>query len=318
MPLEPSLKIATEPSNKIWASKLKLTNPYERALHTRIWRKHQDALVATVGKRGSGKSWLSLGRAENLDPTFKDAVLNDPSSRICFTAQGYAEFFSKGKVGNAFIFDEAGTGIDHRKFWKVENDICRMLSQVQRHKRFYVFFTVPHIKYIDSDLRNLFHSYIHVVGFDKEKKLTHAYPMFKHVDPISDFSITQYFTAKIADPRTGKKHFYSFRKGFLFKAPSDDLANAYEDYANEWKEKFEAEQTKKIKQEEEEESHKEFDKEELQAIADKVWSKSQEYSKNKGGWDEDYIAMDFNLGRTYARRIAKLLARMERTAVSEY
>ena len=153
-------------------------SPLRMAFWKRVHNKNKDILACICGERGSGKSYICLSLAHSLDPTFLPAVLEDPASRIVYTSQDYSNAVLENlKKGSAVIFEEAGGegGADHRKWQKVENDVVRYITQVQRHLNLFVFFNTPIFQYLDSDLRKLFSYYIEARDYDKRTKANFAY-----------------------------------------------------------------------------------------------------------------------------------------------
>ncbi len=112
-----------------------------------------------VGEPGTGKSWLAVKVAEDLDPTFTTETMKD---RCVFKAEDFTNTVALGKLkrGNAVILDEAGTAIDSHRWFTFNNRAIKYIFETFRQDNLIVIFTVPIIDFIDANVRKLFKFYM--------------------------------------------------------------------------------------------------------------------------------------------------------------
>jgi nucleoside-triphosphatase THEP1 len=130
---------------------------------------HNNALICVQGETGSGKSYLSLSLAEQLDPKFS-------IERVCFSYKEFMELVQVGRFekGSVIVIDEAGALLFSRNFNTIINKTIAIILQTFRQDNLIVFFNVPSIKFVDKVARSLFHYYIEPVGINREENICYA------------------------------------------------------------------------------------------------------------------------------------------------
>lgn len=130
---------------------------------------NKNALICVQGETGSGKSYLSLSLAEQLDPKFS-------IERVCFSYKEFMELVQVGRFekGSVIVIDEAGALLFSRNFNTIINKTIAIILQTFRQDNLIVFFNVPSIKFVDKVARSLFHYYIEPVGINREENICYA------------------------------------------------------------------------------------------------------------------------------------------------
>jgi nucleoside-triphosphatase THEP1 len=130
---------------------------------------NKNALICVQGETGSGKSYLSLSLAEQLDPKFT-------IERVCFSYKEFMELVQVGRFekGSVIVIDEAGALLFSRNFNTIINKTIAIILQTFRQDNLIVFFNVPSIKFVDKVARSLFHYYIEPVGINREENICYA------------------------------------------------------------------------------------------------------------------------------------------------
>lgn len=260
----------------------------------------QDVLATVCGGRGCGKSTATLGHGCRLDPTFADAVLEDPGSRIVFTAEQYSNLFlSEKKTGTFVMFEEAGMeeSGDHRKWQKVENDVLKYIAQTQRWHRLFVFFTVPDFGLLDKDLRRFFKYYIEVKGWFEDyhnASLEYVFEL-KH-DHFTGKTFPTYLEV------LSEGHWWKLSEGILVPQPPKNVMDAYDRYSHDWKDDNEKKQNNKLKPKVV--KNTEFSPQDAML---QIWENREKYLKPGGGYDQTQIELDLRIGRVHSTRVIRLL-----------
>ena len=135
----------------------------------RVKRK-QACNIVVVGEAGSGKSYMAMEIARNLDATFgsrktKIAKL-DPEfglPQVVFTYQQYMETLMKLPPGHPIIFDEPSYALSKRDWYK---DINRALTKTIESQRFLVkplILPVINLNLLDKTVRSYLIQYMVVM-----------------------------------------------------------------------------------------------------------------------------------------------------------
>jgi hypothetical protein len=155
--------------------------------------KNQNFVMLFVGQTGTGKSYASMSLAEALDPDFN-------INRIVFSADEFITVLKTDETlrsGSVIMWDEAGVGMPAREWYSLSNKIISYVVQTFRVKGYVLLMTTPSLRYIDSQIRQLFHGvaetidpsvyggtfgwakYMHLVHDPKEGKTKMQYPIIK-------------------------------------------------------------------------------------------------------------------------------------------
>ena len=188
--------------------------------------KNQNFVMLFVGQTGTGKSYAAMSLGEHLDPGFD-------IGRIVFSAEEFIYILNNdGSLvkGSVIMWDEAGVGMPAREWYSLSNKVISYVVQTFRVKGYILIMTTPSMKYIDSQIRALFHGlaqtidpslcdgnfgwakYMHLEHDPREGKTFMRYPV------IYDEYNRQ---VKIKGPNPGSGN-------VLFPKPSEELIEDYE------------------------------------------------------------------------------------------
>jgi hypothetical protein len=138
----------------------------------RTRKQDKNYIIIICGGTGSGKSWLALRIAEEIQPKFN-------IENVVFSPEDFFQRLNKVKKGDVIIFDEAGVGIGARDHMRDINKDTNKILQTFRHENLILIMTVPGFGFIDIQARKLVHAYIEPKGIDYDKGLT--YFKFNHL-----------------------------------------------------------------------------------------------------------------------------------------
>jgi hypothetical protein len=187
----------------------------ERVAKDRLNR-NQNFLLICCGATGTGKSYASLSKAEDIQPGF-------PIENVVFTAEEFMNRINSGdlKNGDVLVWDEAGVGIPSKEWYSISNKAINYVFQTFRNMNLVVIMTTPSFDYVDSGIRKLFHGYMETQKVIKSKRVCR----------VKFYNVT-------FNPKWGKIYWKRprvFIKGKLrtvnfldIKKPSVKLVNAYE------------------------------------------------------------------------------------------
>lgn len=110
-----------------------------------------------VGKRGTGKSLLSISMSLGLDPSVWSLTPEQfISERICKNIQQFITNVQNLKMGRVITQEEAGINIGHRDWQTEYNKLTQKVLQLVRFKRLVLLFNVPNRAFIDKSVRDMF------------------------------------------------------------------------------------------------------------------------------------------------------------------
>jgi adenylate kinase family enzyme len=177
---------------------------------------NKNALICVFGETGSGKSYLSLSLAEQLDPKFS-------IERVCFSYKEFMELVQVGRFekGSVIVIDEAGALLFSRNFNTIINKTIAIILQTFRQDNLIVFFNVPSVKFVDKVARSLFHYYIEPVGINREENI--CYAKIKRV-----FNVQSQEDALTIFPRYIEDDEVKIVSTINVKKPTATLVHAYE------------------------------------------------------------------------------------------
>jgi hypothetical protein len=178
---------------------------------------NKNFMAVVTGPTGSGKSYSALRLAEEIDPDFS-------IDRVVFDAQSFLKVLNHGglKSGSVVVFDEAGVGMSSREWQSVSSKLILFVLQTFRHKNYIVFFTTPHLGFIEAGSRKLFHCYMETVGINKEKKQVRLKPLMLQVNQRAGDTYFKYLRVRVDGRLVPLKR-------VAVPLPSQALLDAYED-----------------------------------------------------------------------------------------
>ena len=99
--------------------------PY-RKIYTDVYKKNKNAGIIVIGQTGSGKSFVALKIAQDLDPNFT------VQERVVYTASDFLSLLAHGNLprGSVIIFDEVAhdEGADSRSSLSQNNKIMSYVA----------------------------------------------------------------------------------------------------------------------------------------------------------------------------------------------
>lgn len=214
-----------------------------RDIRKRIYYQNKNYMCIVLGETGSGKSYTTMRICEILDPYF---TVDD----ICFSAEEFIQRLRAPgiKRGRCLILDEAGTSLSSREFWSLQNRRISYILQTYRHRNLITFFTVPNLRFIDAQVRPLFHGMIKTCWIDKQEKLCRIKWMWLESSEESG----AIYRHRYMNPATG--HLITY---YDMALPSKKLIRPYEAKKLEFSDKLQDDSLKALKKEREKEEPKE-------------------------------------------------------------
>lgn len=142
---------------------------------------NKNFLCAITGQTGSSKSYSAMSLMEiiNSDKNPEELIKN-----ICLTTRQFVERVNSGdlKAGDVIIWDEAGIGMNSKSWASIANKIINLILQTFRNMNLIIFFTLPHLSFLDSDSRKLLHSTIQTLKVDRSEKSATLKPLIIQVN----------------------------------------------------------------------------------------------------------------------------------------
>lgn len=191
-------------------------------------RENLNNILAVLGKSGSGKSWLCLSLAEQIDPTFS-------IKRVCFSPTELLRLITKHikgedvlPLGACIVVEEAGVQYSNRAWQSVTNRIISALSQSFRSLNFTIFFNLPNFKRFDIQVQEM----VHFILIVKKKNIAEgvSYSQLREV-------FVNHFTGELKNypPEWIKSNgSRSMMSMIAVKRPSPKLVEEYEARKKEW------------------------------------------------------------------------------------
>jgi len=296
-----------EKMTTISRSKLKFDNPFLRSVHNDVYKRKRNALIAICGSVGTGKSYIALRIAEQLDTSFTAETLKD---RLILSPEQFMKIITRDKnklkTGSVIIIDEASTQMYNRQWSSMNNQMINYILTTFRHRRLVCIMTTPYLDFLDSNVRRLFDYFVEAtkVNFKLNQSAAKVYKL-SYNKMKADKSFKKYFRQK--RDSEGRRIGSRVRLKILwFDKPADDLCELYEDYAGEFKQKIAEEALHKALAVQEKEEKKNID---IKEIIKKVLENKKRYFKMRGNRsfvDRALVEADFEVGGAIGLRIKKL------------
>lgn len=283
----------------------KYDNPLLTKLYNRVHRRNKNLLILIIGETGSGKSYVALKLAYELDKTFREGNPEElMKKRVARTPKEFASIVKNGnlKKGNAIIFDEAGVGISNREWHSATNKAMNSILQTFRNRNLIAIFTVPSKKYIDKQGRELSHYLVETQRIDYDEKKNIVKFMVNQHNPRYGKTYVKYPILDI----NGK---YKKVRMFSFKRAPKELCEAYEKHSREFKDKIIDEALERMNQMQEQKERQERVIN-VRKIADEIVERKDEFLTDYKGSKTvsvPTICNEFDVGSGYGRRIQHIV-----------
>jgi hypothetical protein len=182
----------------------------------------------------SGKSYTSLRLAEILDPPNPETGYEGFNiKRVAFDTEEFLKILKDGldkktlHKGSVIVYDEVGVGHSNRNFQDSLNKALNFVFQGFRRENLIVFLTVPKLKFVDLQLRELMHYIVVPKRIDYKKSLVWSKCYVIKQNPMATNDIPFY----IHKPKVSGAHFDGVRdlEYFGLSLPSNDLIRDYEE-----------------------------------------------------------------------------------------
>lgn len=150
-------------------------NKWMLGIHREMLEGEQGRVSFVVGKKGSGKSWLTLFLGNYL------TRINNPHMK--FSVKGNMAFFEPWVLverlrkahltpGSIQILDDGGLAVGSRQWGSSENKILSKIIQACRPTKSWIFISTPAKGLIDKQIRMLADDLIICKGFNKRTGMT--------------------------------------------------------------------------------------------------------------------------------------------------
>ncbi len=251
----------------------------------RLLKKNQNWLCLIVGAPATGKSYVGLRIAEEIDPDF--SIENVASS-----ASAFMSVISSGKLkkGSAVLFDEVGVGLAAREWQSFVNVAVGKILQTFRVDNIAVIFTAPDPSFVDIQARRLFHSFIETTR-SPSSRLKRAFVRWYNLQRQPRLGKTYFVLPRWRNSAGQLCRLSEIRVGL----PSQKLVDAYEKMHVAFKQKLKLEIGKQIADTEEKQKS-------LVEIAEIVASDPERFSI-EGMLSPFAVALHFALGQRDSKRV---------------
>jgi len=269
-----------------------------KRIRTRLLENNQNALIAIVGRTGSGKSYSAVKMAKAISPNF------DLEKHLIFNPKQFLSLINSGELhkGDTIVWDEGGLFLGSRDWYKEANKSVTKVLQSFRNLNCCCIWTLPSFSFIDIAARKLFHYYFETKGIDKEKGVCILKPFELETNPLTGKLYRKYPRRKTADGRIRKMT--KFRVSIM--SPGD--IQEYEDIKNKFTKKFNLDQQTDLTMTETKQAM--LQPKDLYVIIEKIKGNIERYTthiKGKGDFlNLPLIQADFNIGLPSAKKVKAL------------
>jgi len=132
----------------------------------RILSKNKNSLYIFVGETGGGKTLSAASLLGAVNPNFYKSMV-----WVVFTLEEFITAIKLAKKGDCILFEEAGSAGNAREFMSKQNKMLGLINQTFRHKNLCVAYTVPSMRFVDLQVRDLMHTIVEMKKIDTENNL---------------------------------------------------------------------------------------------------------------------------------------------------
>jgi hypothetical protein len=251
---------------------------------------------AVVGREGTGKSYSALTIASAVDPEFTaDDVFFKPEKLLeALRSDEYG-------AGNAVVVDEAGVGLGNRSWYEKEQILLNQALQTARDDNAVVLFTLPRLEELDSQTIGRLHAFVEMLETHPEEG--YAVAKWKNISMTRDGAGKTYKKY----PRLGVNGVDKRISRFGITAPDDDLAAAYEERKEAFKDEL-YEEAIAAYDDDDGDDEKQPDEIADEIIDDGVSNVVSEHGRNGTLYvDKDIIRVEYGLSHRDAAAVKKLV-----------
>jgi len=264
-------------------------------IRNRLHKENRNFLCAVVGPTGSGKSWLALRLAEQVDKNFD-------IQQCVFNAKDFIALLKSGKLkrGSCVVFDEAGVNLNARNFQSQTNKALHYINQTFRSSNYAVIYTLPDFSFLDKGIRKLCHTLLQTVRLDRGRKICWVRPLMVENNAQTGKIYMKY--PRWRDERHPRKKIVITK--MYFNKPSEDLIEQYEAKKAEFNSRLLTDQSATLNEQPKPEPE---DRASVEEIVQAVRVNPAEYRTKRGALNEGLIHTRFGAGNTKIRQVRQLL-----------
>ena len=117
-------------------------------------KENRTELVCIVGDTGTGKSYIGLQYANEVEKRFNRTFTAD---HVVFNTLDFMKLVNSDSLpkGSVILYDDAGLGISSKQWWEEEVKVFGRVIQSYRYKQIITVITVPDISFIVKEARVL-------------------------------------------------------------------------------------------------------------------------------------------------------------------
>jgi len=168
-----------------------------------------------IGKTGSGKSLTAIKFCRLIDSSFD-------IDRIVFKPEHFLALLNSNlPKGSAILCDEIGSWMSSRDWMTVQNKLMSLVLETYRFQRLAVLWTLPTMRMVDINLRDLCHAIIETVTIDRQRQMCEIKFKSREVNPITG---KHYEKFPVIRNRRGE---YVTLTRFDVKRPDEEIEREY-------------------------------------------------------------------------------------------
>ncbi len=254
---------------------------------------NKNALLASVGDTGSGKSYALCSILAASDPTFT-------LDRVVYSLEEMMDLLDSGKLksGQALLYDEIGVSQPSDAWYTAASKAFNFEFQTNRQDNFIVGFAAPDLTFINSKTRRLFHYILEPQSINKTTNMARLKLKRVIVNHITGESYYMF-------PRVVDEGKVVTVKMIEVHKPPASFWKPYEEKKREWRTNLRKDIISELRSVKVKDAaaSKGFD---ARAFIPEIKANMERFEKTQG--DRKYIALaaiesTFKLGRTYATRV---------------
>jgi len=148
-------------------------NVIVQRIRDKLLKQNKNVLIIIVGSTGSGKSYSAIKLAESINPDF------NIKDHLVFGGKDFIKLLNSGtlKKGDCIVWDECGVFLGARNWSTEENKKAVEVLQTFRHLNLCVIFTCPDVRFIDVNVRRLYHWLFETMTIDYKNSVCQLKPL---------------------------------------------------------------------------------------------------------------------------------------------